>query len=169
MNSSFLPEFSGAQMTAILQGNDEQLLEALAQPLHEELYRQQSFDFLDRLSQGQQLLLLFDYLRNNMSGGGIIQLLHNGYAGLLVDMPGWFHTLGAPLVATLVDDMIGFYLKHREQLDARLFVQEFARLYEALPEAEQLDQRFREQTPAAIRTIAAFVRANPGTFFRLVP
>ena len=63
------------------------LMGALVEPLHEELYRRQTFDFMEELTEGQQLILCFDYVMMQVKGGGFLQLLHNGYAGLLIDLP----------------------------------------------------------------------------------
>ena len=84
MNSNFLPKISIKWLnTAYKAGEFADLYDAVVQPLHEELYRRQTFDFLDDLSDGQQLLLTYDYIRMQVGQGGFIQFIENGYIGLL--------------------------------------------------------------------------------------
>jgi hypothetical protein len=85
MTSNYLPEIKKADWERLKDGEDrEAYFDLLAQPLHEELFRRKDFVFLDDLSEGQQLLLSFDYMRQQVMQGGFIQLLQNGYIGLLL-------------------------------------------------------------------------------------
>src|SRR4051812_8902923 len=87
MDSNFLPAVDMEKLRdAQASGNYDELYDLLAQPLHEELYHRKTFDFLDELSDGQQLLLTYDYLRMQVGQGGFIQFIQNGYIGLLPAM-----------------------------------------------------------------------------------
>src|ERR1700748_1325267 len=111
MSSNFLPLVnSEAIKDAITSGNDEQLYDLLVQPLHEELYKRQTFDFLDELSDGQQLLLTYDYLRMQVGQGGFIQFIHNGYVGLLPSMIEQLYKEGADEMARVLDDVLKVYV-----------------------------------------------------------
>lgn len=90
MPSSFLPEIPHHTIKDVIATADDNLLfELLVQPLHEELYKRNDFDFLDDLSDMQQMLLTYDYIRAQVGQGGFIQFLANGYAPLLINMPDW--------------------------------------------------------------------------------
>src|SRR5205814_10130048 len=106
MNSNFLPSVSmdaikGAQAT----GNDDDLYDILVQPLHEELYKRIDFNFMDELSDGQQLILAYDYMRMQVGQGGFIQFIQNGYVPLLPNLVGQLNQLGATEMAQVLDDV----------------------------------------------------------------
>lgn len=141
-------------------GRDEEFLQLLTEPLHEELYRRQTFDLLDELTEGQQLALSYEYVSEQIKGGGVIQLLHNGYAGLVMDLPKFLQALGDAEMSMLMDDTLKFYVQHRGKLDAELTVNDFARLYAELPESEALDARFHVLHANTIKVIAAYAKNN---------
>lgn len=143
MKSNFLPEVNIQDIVnATESGDDEKLYDLLVQPLHEELYKRQTFDFLDELSWGQQLLLATDYVRMQAGQGGFIQLIQNGYISLLPNMVEQLQKLGVPQMAQVLDDALKVYVLNREILDKPTTVEEFALLYNELKEFEQIDKRF---------------------------
>lgn len=143
MKSNFLPEVNIQDIVnATESGDDEKLYDLLVQPLHEELYKRQTFDFLDELSWGQQLLLATDYVRMQAGQGGFIQLIQNGYISLLPNMVEQLQKLGVPQMAQVLDDALKVYVLNREILDKPTTVEEFAHLYNELKEFEQIDKRF---------------------------
>ena len=78
MNSNYLPQVSSSAIAAAqVAGQEDEFYDLLVQPLHEELYKRQTFDFLDDLSDGQQLLLTYDYVRTQVGQGGFIQFIQN--------------------------------------------------------------------------------------------
>lgn len=148
MASKYLPEIDKDKLEqAKASGDKEALYELFAQPLHEELYRRQDFDFLDDLSEGQQLLLSYDYVQSQVFQGGFIQLIQNSYIGLLPPMPGWLQVIGDPEMAQVIDDVLKVYVLNRDILDQKTTVEEFAKLYEELKEFEIIDDRFAELAP----------------------
>src|SRR5690242_7629241 len=126
MSSKYLPEISRAEWEKMnATGDQEARFDMLAQPLHEELYRRQDFTFLDELSEGQQLMLSYDYLRQQALQGGFIQLIQNGYIGLLPAMPAQLDMVGDHEMAQIIDDVLKVYVLNRELLDKETSVQEF--------------------------------------------
>ena len=88
MHSKFLPTISLSELIALQEENQiEAIYEQLVLPLHEELYKQQDFSFIETLSPGQELLIRYDYVRMQVLQGGFIQLIQNGYVNLLLSMP----------------------------------------------------------------------------------
>lgn len=141
MKSKFLPQIQSAVIQEKKE-SDEALFELFVEPLHEELYKRQTFDFLNDLSDGQQLLLSYDYVRQQVLQGGFIQLIQNGYIGLLPMMPGWLYTIGAPDMAQVIDDVLKVYVLNRDLLSRKTTLEEFALLYQELKEFEGIDARF---------------------------
>ena len=143
MLSNFLPTLD---RTAIIDahsaGKYDDVYEMLVEPLHEELYKRQTFDFIDELSEGQQLLLAYDYLRTQVSQGGFIQFIQNGYVGLLPSIIEQFLMIGDEEMARVLDDVLKVYVLNRELLNRPTSVEEFARLYEEFKEFEIIDERW---------------------------
>lgn len=146
MKSNFLPLVEAGKLNAAqISPDKEAYFDLLAQPLHEELYKRQDFNFLDELSVGQQLLLSYDYIRQQVLQGGFIQLIQNGYIGLLPQMPDWLYKIGADGMAQVIDDVLKVYVLNNESLERKTSVEEFARLYDEFKEFEGIDDRFVEE------------------------
>ncbi len=160
MPSKYLPELKrGAIDNAIAEVRNHKLFGLLTQPLHEELYRRQDFNFMDELSEGQQLFLAYDYLKTQVMQGGFLQFLVNGYVGLLPDMPAWLYTVDAKEMAKVIDDVLKVYVLNIGLLDKETTPEEFAKLYDELKEFEMLDERFNtidEETMNALETYAKY-------------
>jgi hypothetical protein len=166
MQSKFLPVISPDIIN--IQNADYHLFyDSLVDPLHEALYLRQSFDFLDDLSEGQQLLLSYDYVRMQVEQGGFIQLIQNGYIGLLLSMPGWLYNIDDPAMAKLIDDVLKVYVLNREILDKKTSVEEFALLYQELKEFEEIDDRFSKLNKATISNMMQYAVAHINEFATL--
>ena len=167
MKSKYLPEVSIEEIKkAVAANDDDDLYDLLAQPLHEELYRRQSFDFLDDLSIGQQLLLTGDYVRMQVGQGGFIQLIENGYIGLLPAMVEQLNSLGDSDMALVLDDVLKVYVLNREFLDKPNSVEEFAKLYDELKEFEIIDARFAVLLPATTKLLMQYAMSHLDEFVK---
>lgn len=143
MPSKYLPEISATELQHAREKEDnDAYYDLLAQPLHQELYKRQDFNFLDDLSEGQKLLLSFDYIREQVLQGGFIQMIQNGYVGLVPQMPAWLTEIGDTEMAKLLDDALKVYVLNHELMNKKTTVEEFALLYQELKEFEELDERF---------------------------
>lgn len=161
MPSSFLPQLSRHTLEAALQNKDETVLyELLVEPLHEALYKENDFAFMNRLSDGQQLLLSFDYVRNQVGQGGFIQLLVNGYAPLLLNMPQWLGSTGADEMAQVIDDALKVYVLNINYFKPDISVEDFGKLYEELKEFEAIDKRYEALCPDTIHKIAQYITGH---------
>lgn len=163
-NSKYLPYISSIRLDA---ADADEFFDLLVQPLHEELYKRQNFNFLDDLSAGQQLFLSFDYVQQQVNQGGFIQFLQNGYVSLLLPMPGWLTGMGAGDMAQVLDDVLKAYVTNIDKLDRETTVQEFARLYEELPEFTTLDERFKACQDDTMAKMLAYARDNMDDFARI--
>ena len=123
-------------------GNYDEVYEKLVEPLHEELYKRQTFDFIDELSKGQQLILAYDYLRTQAGQGGFIQFLQNGYVGLMPSLIEQLYMIGADDMALVLDDALKVFVLNMDQLGKPTTVEEFAKLYDEFKEFEILDERY---------------------------
>ncbi len=169
MASNYLPEIAKTDWERLKDADDkEAYYDLLAQPLHEELFRRKDFIFLDDLSEGQQLLLSFDYVRQQVMQGGFIQLIENGYLGLLPTMPAWLNALGASDMAQVIDDALKVYVLNHDMMDKTNTVEEFTKLYDELKEFEIIDDRFRAAHEDTRNKILAHATEKIEDFVRLV-
>ena len=166
MNSNFLPSVSREAIKKAEATGTNELYDLLALPLHEELYRRKTFDFLDDLSDGQQLLLAYDYVRMQVGQGGFIQFIQNGYIGLLPNMIEQLTNEGDHDMAQVLDDVLKVYVLNREILDKATTVQEFALLYDELKEFEGIDERFAKLNEPAIKLMLAYALAHLDEFVK---
>ncbi len=169
MPSNFLPTIKTSIWEALQTAdNQRELYDMLVDPLHEELYRRQTFDFLSELSWGQQLLLTTEYMQMHVGQGGFIQFIHNGYIALLPNMIEQMHQLKQVDMANLLDDVLKIYVLNRDLIENSSSVQEFAKLYEELKEFEEIDTRYQllikpysnELLQYAINNINEFANLN---------
>ncbi len=169
MTSIFLPEVKAEALEAAkLAGDDNALWDMFIQPLHEELYKRQDFNFLDDLSEGQQLLISYDYVQMQVLQGGFIQLIQNGYIGLLPAMPGWLEVVGCHDMAKVIDNVLKVYVLNREALDKQTSVEEFARLYDEFQEFVTLDEEFHRLHPQVFSTLLQYAIHHTEEFLKLV-
>ncbi len=169
MTSLYLPEIKKEDFEAAKIADDKAALyDLFTQPLHEELYKRQDFNFLDDLSDGQQLLLSYDYVQMQVMQGGFIQLIQNGYIGLLPTMPKWLDEIGCHEMAKVIDDVLKVYVLNREMLDRKTTVEEFAQLYSEFAEFEGLDEQFHQLHSKTLETIVSYAANNPQEFVKLV-
>ena len=161
MNSNFLPAIDIDKIkNAHAAGNYNELYDLLALPLHEELYRRKTFDFLDDLSDGQQLLLTYDYVRTQVGQGGFIQFIENGYVGLLPAMIEQLNRAGDNEMAKVMDDVLKVFVLNKELLSKVKTVQEFAQLYDELREFEIIDARFEKLNAPTIKLMLDYAMAH---------
>lgn len=168
MADSFFPKIDSKRLAEAVVASDVRVLfELVVEPLHEELYRRQDFNFMDILTEGQQLALSYDYVLQQVEQGGFIQLLANGYIGLLPDMPGWLQHVGAGAMAEVIDDVIKVYVLNIDLFNREMTTQEFARLYDELKEFEMLETRFRMLHNETMTAISNYIKENLSEFAAL--
>lgn len=169
MASRFLPVIDSNMLKAAQASGDLfQYFDLLTQPLHEELYKKKTFDFFDELSEGQQLLLSYDYVQNQVLQGGFIQLIQNGYIGLLPDMPQWLTNMGANATAKLIDDVLKVYVLNKATFDQATSIEDFVKLYDELKEFELLDDQFRTFNTETLSIILAYATLHIQEFAQIV-
>ena len=167
MESNFLPAVNTQQLREAYEAGDNSLVyDLLTQPLHEELYQRKSFDFLDDLSDGQQLLLTYDYVLMQVGQGGFIQFIENGYVGLLPAMTEQLNAIGATEMALVLDDVLKVFVLNNELLNKPTTVQEFAQLYDELKEFEIIDERFHALNGQTVKMMLDYAMKHQEEFIK---
>lgn len=152
-----MPQIDGAKLKEVQASGDAQAYyHLLAEPLHNELYARKDFDFLEELTDAQQLLLCYDYVQNQVLQGGFIQLFQNHYVGLLPEMPRQLTTMNQEDMAQLIDDALKEYVLNVAVLEKETSVEEFAKLYDELPQFGDLDDRFKALHEPTVKGILEF-------------
>jgi hypothetical protein len=165
MVSNFLPTLDKpAILSAHSEGNYDAVYELLVEPLHEELYKRQDFNFIDELSEGQQLLLAYDYLRTQVGQGGFIQFIQNGYVGLLPNIIEQLLMVKADEMANVLDDVLKVYVLNRELLNRPTTVEEFAKLYDEFKEFEIIDERWHTLNLPTEKLMLDYAASHLGEF-----
>lgn len=140
------------------EGRWAEAFDALAQPLHEALYKAQDFAMKDELSAAERVILAFDYVQNQIGQGGFIQLAQNGYTALLVTVIEALQELGlAPQMASVLDDALKVIVLNHETLMKQASVEAFGKLYEEFREFELLEERFNTERDALLQEIIEYL------------
>lgn len=170
MPRNVLPRIPKAQWDHLLAVQDDAALyDLMTQPLHELLYRRQSFDLLDELPVMQQMLLGFDYVRAQVAQGGFLQFIQNKYISLLLPVIEGLKELDDTEMVSVLDDVLKVYVLNREALERETTVDEFAALYQEFREFEILDDRFNRLHEPAVRKIIRYAALHPDQFVLLTP
>ncbi|HXS35131.1 MAG TPA: DUF4375 domain-containing protein [Flavipsychrobacter sp.] len=165
MKSKFLPAIPAEAVNkAVGSKNYQDLFDMISEPLLEELYRRQTFEFLDELSDGQALLVSYDYVQSHVMVGGFLQLIQNGYIALLPPMPEWLTKVGAEKMAKVLDDALKVYVLNYELLSKKTSVEEFAKLYNEMKEFEILDKQFMDLNDDTFMLILQYAVNNLSDF-----
>ena len=165
MDGKYFPEIDMQKLAEVQNSGDlNAYYDLLCQPLHEELYRRQDFNFVNELTPAQRALLLFDYIQMQVSQGGFIQLFQNGYAGLLPDVIDWLNQLAEKDMAQTMDDALKVYVLNKELLDKDTTPEEFAQLYNELQEFEDIDKRFEKLHADTVKSLLNHATTHIGEY-----
>ncbi len=141
-------------------GHWEGALDAIAGPLHEALHATGDFEYIQTLPPLDQVVLCFDYVRQQVLAGGFLQLVENNYTVLILPLPQWFIAQGQAAMGHTLDEALQVFLAHRETLQQERSVEEFAQLYTTFPHFEALDKRFEAAYLPAVQCIVEAVLAE---------
>lgn len=92
----------------------------------------------------QHTLIAYNYLYGEVSNGGFVQLIQNGYGGYIFNNPFSEHLreLGAVKIADIVDKAKQIYVEHKDVLESETTLEGFSNLYKEYPDFEPLDDEF---------------------------
>jgi hypothetical protein len=153
-----LPTLSAAELERAAGDDWDYLsvfLEAYQQIVRPELIQ----DALSSLSNEQCILVLYSDLYGQVTNGGFIQLIQNGYGRNLFDNPfaediaKW----GAIQLADLVKQAKIIYKANQAYLERQRTIPKFSQLYQEFKEFEPLETRFYETIDGQTAIIRAYV------------
>jgi len=111
------------------------------------------------LSADQHTLLAYSIFRDEVTEGGLVQLIQNGYGGYIFHNPfakalkGW----GIPDLAKIIYAAKNVYDEHREELEKECTDDEFMAMYEQYEDLNDLDDAFIENEALFTTQVAEYV------------
>jgi hypothetical protein len=120
----------------------------------------------DHLNDSQITLLAYNFLYGQVSNGGFIQLIQNGYGGFIFDtafseiIKEW----GAEKTGKIVEAADIIYNKYKDELEKETSMEEFSEIYEKITDFEPLEDEFYSIMHDETRIIKKYVEENTNDF-----
>lgn len=126
-------------------------------------------EVLDEFTDEQHILMEFNALYGQVTNGGFIQLIQNGYGSYIFDNPfaEGIKAWGATATAEIVDLAKVIYDTHRDDLERERTLEEFSKMYKAYPEFAPLEDKFYEIIDQELKVIKEFISNNIHLFATL--
>lgn len=121
------------------------------------------------LEADQITLIAYDILLSEVSEGGFIQLIHNGYGPFIFENPfakalyGW----GLKDLRNLIYDVRRLYEKTKDFITGDCSDEEFMALYEKYEKYDDFDDEFVDKEPEYSAAVAAYLSGHTGNFFEI--
>lgn len=169
MNNAILPEITKNQIDNTKQDTWDFLFLFLDHYL-EELYTDESGEVMNRLNDDQHTLIAYNFLYNQITNGGFLQLIQNGYASYIFDNPFSEHIKlwGAHSTAEIVEKARTIYEQNKEQLSKETTLEEFSKMYDEFQEFEPLDNKFYDVMDAETEVVRQYVENNISKFGKVI-
>ncbi|MBP3228038.1 MAG: DMP19 family protein [Bacteroidaceae bacterium] len=127
-------------------------------------------DALRRLNADQVTLLALRILREEVSVGGFVQLIHNGYGPFFFDNPfaKALRQWGLRDLSQMVYSAARLYRRHGDDLTREMDDDAFMALYEAHPDFDPLDDEFVDREDEYVEQAARYVDHHLQDFVTVV-
>lgn len=125
---------------------------------------------LDQLSDDQHVLLIYDALYGQVTNGGFLQLIHNGYGqfvfenSFIDDLQRW----SLSETAALLRKAEGIYVENKAFLEQERELEEFSLLYKKFTSFEPLDSAFYDIMDGEVTRFRNYIETHLTTFIKLV-
>ena len=147
-------------------GGVAELLSAVTEAVNTAVGGEITTDTLEQLNAEQTTLLAFDILRREVSVGGFIQLIHNGYGPFIFLNPfaKALRLWGLKDLSKLVYKGRELFEQYAGELTQEVDDDAFMALYERFPEFDELDDAFVEHEDEYVEAVARYVDGNLPAF-----
>jgi hypothetical protein len=114
----------------------------------------------------QNILLAFQIFVDQVSSGGFIQLIENGYGAYIFDNPlsKYLRQWGAVKIATILDQARIIYHNKKAILEKEKSLEEFAKLYQEHKDFELLEAEFSQSISLDTGIIAMYISRHIDRF-----
>lgn len=162
LTDSQLREAASKGMDDFIQVFTDRFLEVIGGELNAETMQ---------LLNGEQIsLLAYVMFRDEVTDGGFVQLIHNGYGPFIFENPfaKAMRLMGAREFSKLVYKGRKLYEQYRDELTRECSEEEFMALFESHPEFDDLDDSFIEMEEEVTETLARYVDEHLDQFAVIV-
>lgn len=125
---------------------------------------------LDQLSDDQHVMLVYDALYGQVTNGGFLQLIHNGYGQFVFetvfidDLQKW----SLNETVALLRKAEAIYIENKTFLDQERDLEEFSALYKKFTAFEPLDAAFYDIMEEEVKRFRNYIETHLTSFIKLV-
>ncbi len=118
------------------------------------------------LNGNQHTLLAYHFLREEITQGGFVQLIQNGYGGYIFDNPvaKALKIYGATEMAKIIYKAKEIYDANKEELERETTEEEFTAMYVDFEQFDELEERYFEIEEEQTAILAAYVDEHIADF-----
>ena len=118
----------------------------------------------------QHTLLAYHFLREEITQGGFVQLIQNGYGGYIFDNPvaKALKIFGAADMAKIIYKAKEIYDANKEELERETTEEEFTAMYVDFEAFDDLEEKFFEIEEGQTAIIAAYVDEHIADFGEII-
>lgn len=119
-------------------------------------------DVFDEFSTEQHTLLAYNTVYGEVTNGGFLQLIQNGYGAFIFEDPFAenIELWGAKETAKIVNQAKLIYDKNKDDLEKETTIEEFSEMYKQYPEFEPLDDQFYDIMDNDVEIVRKYVENN---------
>jgi hypothetical protein len=120
----------------------------------------------DHLNDSQITLLAYFFLEGQVTNGGFIQLIQNGYGGFVFNTPfsDIIKTWGAEKTGNIIEKANIIYNKYKDELEKETSLEEFSELYKKIKDFEPLEEEYYGVMEEDAKVIKKYVEENEKDF-----
>lgn len=155
---------------AAMKGMDE-FVGVLVSALRDAIGGEPTAETMAQLNADQMTLLCWDTLHSEVTDGGFVQLIHNGYGPFIFKNPfakALNKMWGMRELSKRLYEVHTLWLENREELERDCSDDEFMALFERFPQFDDYDDWFIENEEAMVEHIAHYVDEHLDKFVSIV-
>lgn len=154
---------------AALEGSDE-FLRVIITAMRNAIGGEPTAEVMAELNADQMTLLCWDTLHEEVTDGGFIQLIHNGYGQFIFKNPfakALNKMWGMRALSKMLYEVHTLWLENRDGIERECNDEEFMALFEQYPQFDDYDDMFIEHEEEWTDYIAHYVDSNIEKFVQI--
>lgn len=126
--------------------------------------------FFPQLNNEQHAFLAYNYLYGQVTNGGFIQLIQNGYGSYIFESPciETLHSRWLKKMAKLLQQAQIIYNDKKNILEQEIDLEWFSQLYEEITDFEPLDEEFYKIMDEETTILKEYIHNNLSSFVQLI-
>ena len=163
-------QISENQIADTLKKNDVDLINLFTDAYLSEIDNDLNADNMQKLSGYQHALLAYKFFREEVTRGGFVQLIQNGYGGYIFDNPTAkaFKIFGAEDTAKVIYKAKEIFDANRAELERDTTDEEFHAMYVDFEVFDELEERYFGIEQKQNGIIASYINENRSLFAEIV-